>query len=77
MSTKTNNLIYLQDPTPYRPLPKNKRGRKPTKLKTDEPSIRIDAWTAGQSDDAWHIVRLRSSTRGELIVQVLHQNVWL
>ena len=72
-----DQLIYPQDPKPYVPCPKNKRGRKPTKLTTDEPSMRVDAWAAGQSDEAWQTVRLRSSTRGELIVQVLHQNVWL
>jgi SRSO17 transposase len=72
-----DQFIHLQDPKPYVPCPKNKRGRKPTKLITDKPAIRVDAWAAGQSDEAWQTARLRSSTRGELIVQVLHRHVWL
>jgi len=69
--------IYLQDPKPYLPERKGKRGKKPSKLKTDEPQIRVDTWAASQNEDAWQTVHLRSSMRGEIIVQVLHRDVWL
>ncbi len=72
-----NQSIYLEDPAPYRPRRKSKRGRKPTRLKTRQKGIRVDAWMTQQPESAWQTVSLRQSTKGELTARVLHRQVWL
>lgn len=69
--------IYLDDPKPYRPRRKFKRGRKPTRLKSRRKSIRVDRWVAKQPDSTWQTITLRQTTKGELTVRVLHRLVWL
>ncbi len=64
--------IYLQDPSPYIPLPKSKRGRKPTRL-----TIRVDEWLKQQPEERWKTVRLRNGEKGELRAQFVEQTVWL
>lgn len=72
-----DQIIYLEDPAPYRPRRKSKRGRKPTRLKTRQKGIRVDEWVAQQPESAWQTVSLRESTKGELTAQVLHRLVWV
>lgn len=72
-----DQIVYLENPTPYRPRRKSKRGRKPTRLKTRQKGIRVDQWAAQQPDSAWQTISLRPSTKGELTVRVLHRHVWL
>lgn len=72
-----DQTIYLEDPAPYRPRRKSKRGRKPTRLKTRAKGLRVDAWAAQQPEAAWQTVTLRDSTKGELTARVLHRLVWL
>lgn len=72
-----DQIVYLENPVPYRPRRKSKRGRKPTRLKTRQKGIRVDQWAAQQPDDVWQTVSLRPSTTGELCVRVLHRQVWL
>jgi SRSO17 transposase len=72
-----DQTIYLEDPAPYRPRRKSKRGRKPTRLKTRQKRIRVDKWAAQQPESAWQTVSLRQSTTGELTARVLHRLVWL
>ena len=69
--------VYLQEPKLYTPPAKKGRGRKPSRIKTDEPPIKVEAWAAQQPEDSWETIHLRKSTRGELFVQVLHRQVWL
>jgi SRSO17 transposase len=72
-----DQTIYLQDPAPYRPCRKSKRGPKPTRLQTRQKGIRVDEWAAQQPESAWQTVSLRESTKGELTARVLHCLVWL
>jgi SRSO17 transposase len=67
--------IYLEDPAPVVPPCKSKRGRKPERLKAQSPAIRVDKWA--EAEQHWKTVPLRDSTKGELIVEVLHKHVWL
>lgn len=69
--------IYLQDPSPYTPLPKSKRGRKPTRLTTDQSAIRVDKWLKQQPEERWKTVKLRNGEKGELRAQFIEQRVWL
>ena len=69
--------IYLEDPKPVVPPPKSEKGRKPTKLKGQTASIRVDKWAEQQPDDRWQKISVRDTTKGKLLVYILHQRVWL
>lgn len=69
--------IYLEDPAPIVPARKGKRGRKPQRLKAQSASIRVDEWADSQPIEQCKSVPLRESTKGELVVEVLHGYVWL
>ncbi len=69
--------IYLENPKPVVPPPKSEKGRKPTKLKAQTASIRVDKWAEQQPDDRWQKVSVRDTTKGKLLVYILHQRVWL
>jgi SRSO17 transposase len=69
--------IYLEDPDPVIPEPKSQRGRKPTRLKAKTDAIRVDKWVKSQPDQAWKMISVRDTTKGKLLVKVLHKKVWL
>jgi SRSO17 transposase len=72
-----SQVIYLADPQPCVPEPKDGRGRPSQRLQAQTPGIRVDAWLAQQPAEAWQRLTLRDSTRGELRVEALSQRVWL
>jgi SRSO17 transposase len=69
--------IYPVDPDPVVPPPQSKKGRKPSRLKAQTAAVRVDKWVAQQSEDDWQRLSLRNTTKGKLIVDVLHKQVWL
>lgn len=73
-----DQIIYLDDPQPVVPQQKsNLRGRKASRYQAQTKAIRADHWKEAQPEAAWQRVKLRDSTKGELIVEILHQRVWL
>ena len=73
-----DQLIYLKDPQPIIPPRKNnKRGRKTSRYQAQTKPVRVDNWKETQPEEAWQRYTLRDSTKGELIVEILHQRVWL
>jgi SRSO17 transposase len=72
-----NQKIYLEDPAPLVPSPKSSKGRKPTKLKAQNPGIRVDKWALKQPQQNWQRKILRDTTKGKLVVDILHKRVWL
>ncbi len=73
----SNHRIYYEDPKPIVPLPKSNKGKKPSKLQAQTRSIRVDRWVAKQSPKAWKRVEIRESTKGKLLVDILHREVWV
>ena len=69
--------IYLEDPDPVVPSPKSNKGRKPTKLKAQTAAIRVDQWAAQQPEKDWQRIYVRDTTKGKLLVDILHKRVWL
>jgi len=69
--------IYLHDPKPHVPQRTSKRGRQPSRLKTDEQFLTVSQWAQDQAETAWQQIELRDSTKGKLSVAVLHGRVWL
>lgn len=72
-----DHFIYLEDPKPYLPSRKSGTGRKPTRLKSNVKPIRVDEWVEQQADNAWQRLTARDTTKGKLIVDILHHKVWL
>jgi SRSO17 transposase len=63
--------IYLKDPSPY--LPPLSR----VHYESDAKPIEVRKWVKKQPDSSWQKKTLRDSTRGDLVVEILHQKVWL
>jgi len=70
--------VYLQDPDPSVPAtPAGQRGRKCSKLVAACRPVEVAAWAQAQPDEVWEPLTLRGSSKGELRVEVLRQEVWL
>jgi SRSO17 transposase len=72
-----DQLIYLEDPRPIIPEKKSGRGTTPSRYQAQASAIRVDNWKESQPEESWQRIKLRDSTKGELVVEVLHQRVWL
>lgn len=67
--------IYLTDPAPY--LPPQGKGRPRVRYHSDARPIEVRKWIKKQPASQWHRKTLRNTTKGDLVVEVLHQRVWL
>jgi hypothetical protein len=67
--------IYLTDPAPYLPPPG--LGRPRVRYHSDVQAIEVRKWVKKQPASEWRKKTLRSTTKGDLIVEVLHRRVWL
>jgi SRSO17 transposase len=67
--------IYLTDPAPY--LPPQGFGRPRVRYHSDVQAIEVRKWVKKQPASEWRKKNLRSTTKGDLIVEVLHRRVWL
>lgn len=72
-----NRLVYTQDPAPTVPPPKPGRGRKPQHPKATSGAVRVDHLAAAAAEADWHTVKLRQTTKGPLLVAVLHRDIFL
>jgi SRSO17 transposase len=72
-----DQTIYLENPKPMVPERESNKGRNPTKLKAQTDPIRVDKWVAQQPESSWERVIIRKTTKGELIVDILHVRIWL
>lgn len=69
--------VYLTDPAPYLPPAKSSRGRKPSRYHSDQKPITVAAWAKQQPESHWQRKTLRDTTKGLLVVEMLHRRVWL
>jgi SRSO17 transposase len=69
--------VYGANPNPAVPQRKGSRGKKPTKLKAQSTSQRVDEWARAQPAEAWQKVAVRPGTKGYLRVEALQARVWL
>ena len=69
--------VYLEDPQPIVPAAKSNKGPKPKKLKAQKEAIRVDELVESEPDEAWKRTKVRETTKGKLIVDILHKTVWL
>jgi SRSO17 transposase len=73
----SNRHIYLDDPALYLPAQKDGPGRKWLHYQSDAHAIEVRKWVKRQPASAWRKKTLRDTTKGELVVEVLHRRVWL
>ena len=73
----SNHHIYMENPCPYLPERTSKKGRKPTRLKSDVKPVQVKKWVEQQAESAWQRINVRDTTKGELMVDILHEIVWL
>lgn len=71
-----DELIYLEEPTFSIPLKKGIKGKTPTKIKPDKPSLRIDDYYKNITEDQWDRVKIRKTTKGWKYVFVHTLAVW-
>lgn len=69
--------VYLEDPRPIPPQRRHPKGRTPLRRVAQTTPVRVDHWAAAQPQQAWKRVAFRDSTKGTLVVEVLHRRVWL
>lgn len=69
--------IYLADPAPSVVPAKSNKGRKPSRLQAQTESVRVDKWVASRPEEEWQRLQLRKTTKGYLLVDVLHAHVWV
>jgi SRSO17 transposase len=73
----SDRQIYLTDPAPYLPRQEPGRGRPRVRYHSDARAVEVRKWVKTQPASAWRKKTLRNTTKGDLIVEVLHQRVWL
>ena len=69
--------IYIENPEPVVPERRSNRGPKPKNLKAQTEPIRVDKWLEQQPEEGWQRTIVRDTTKGKLLVDVLHKLVWL
>ena len=72
----SDQLVYLRDPSPAVPEG-NGRGRKPSKLKTQDEAVDVKSLAKSQPKSAWERVPVRMSTTGPLERLAWRREVWL
>lgn len=71
----SNRHIFLTDPKPY--LPPQGLGRKRVRYESKGKPVEARKWVKQQPESRWRKVTVRDSTKGDLVVEVLHERVWL
>jgi SRSO17 transposase len=69
--------VYVVNPNPAVPQRSGNRDKKPTKLKAQSASQRVDEWAKAQPAAAWQKVTVRPGTKGDLQVEALQARIWL
>ena len=72
-----DRIIYIENPDPVVPDAKSNKGKRPSKLKAQEQGVRVDKWVEQQPDNTRKRVKVRKTTKGKLIVDILDREVWL
>lgn len=71
-----DELIYLEKPTLSVPPKKGTKGRTPTNLKADKPTLRLDNYYQSIPQEQWEKVKIRKTTKGWKYVLVHTVAVW-
>lgn len=72
-----NMLVYETKPVLYVPPKKAGRGRPPSKLVTDTPSIAVSALKDQVAASDWQLLSVRHATKGDVLIEGYKKRVWL
>ena len=72
-----NQGVYPEEPAPYLPRRKKKRGPKFTKLRARSQCVEIGAFFENVPVKKWQRIKIRESTKGTLRVRACRRLVWL
>lgn len=72
-----NQRMFLQRPHPKIPSKKATRGRIPSRYTVEEKSIRVDEWVASVPEKQWERVKVRDSSKGDLVYEVLCRQIFV
>lgn len=73
----SDQRVYLSDPSLYLPSAKSGRGRKSSRYHSEQKSLTVAQWVKQQPASHWQRKTLRDTTKGRLVVEMLHQRRWL
>ena len=76
MDVHKDEKIFLQEPLFTVPLAKPGAGRKPTKLKADIPSFRLDKLQKDIPENEWKLEDIRDTVKGKLRLWVYKREIW-
>jgi len=76
MDVHKNEKIFLHEPSFKVPEAKKGAGRKPTKLKADFCSFRLDKLQEGIPEDDWKLEDIRDTVKGKLRLHVYKKEIW-
>lgn len=73
----SDQRVFIDDPDPYLPRRKDKRGRKYTKLRGRGEAVDIESLFAEIAAGSWRKITVREGTKGEIRVRACRRRVWL
>ena len=73
----SDQLIYLDDPTPAVPARRSPKGQVPRRLQTTEAPITVADWAATQIASEWRRLSIRDGEKGEVMAEYLTRRVWI
>jgi len=76
MDVHKDERVFLQEPILQVPNSKTGRGRKPTKLKANISSIRLDELQEETHEKDWKLENIRDTTKGKLQLWVYKKEIW-
>jgi SRSO17 transposase len=69
--------VYLDEPSFKVPQAKKGPGKKPSKLKADLPSFRLDELPGKIPDEEWKLENIRDTVKGKLQLYVYKKQIWI
>jgi SRSO17 transposase len=73
----SDQVIYLDDPTPAVPARRSSKGQAPRRLQTQETPITVADWAATQAASEWRRLSIRAGEKGEVMADYLTRRVWV
>ncbi len=73
----SDQKVFVDDPEPYLPRRRDKRGRKYAKLRGRGESVEMETLFGEISPGSWRKITVRQGTKGEIRVRACRRRVWL
>ena len=71
-----DEAVYIEEPSLSVPERKSKKGRKPTKIKANKPTVRLYKLHSAIKQEQWKLEEIRDTTKGKLMLYVYKTIIW-